>query len=139
MLKTQPRDELDRMARQFNQVIGSFWQWHGGNFSPAESWTPAINVYMVGRRVEVCVDLAGLKKETIDVHVEPGTLVIRGMRQAPEPNSQADEELRILCMEVDHGPFCRRIRLPGQVDIARVESTYSEGLLWVRLPLRDHG
>ena len=42
-------------------------------------------------------------------------------------------------MEIDHGSFCRTIRLPVQVDLGRVESTYDNGLLWIRLTLRAPG
>lgn len=47
--------------------------------------------------------------------------------------------MRILTMEIDHGSFRRVIKLPERVDLARIESEYKNGLLWVRLPLRDAG
>jgi HSP20 family protein len=138
MGKRQPPDEFAEIAGQINQMVGQLWRWHFGEFSGRESWQPPVNVYQVDRCLEVCVELAGMQRQQIDVQVEPGRLVIRGIRQAPEP-TRRHKKLRILSMEVDHGPFCRVIRLPDQVDLARVQSNYDQGMLWIHLPLREPG
>ncbi|MCC6579066.1 MAG: Hsp20/alpha crystallin family protein [Phycisphaeraceae bacterium] len=134
-----PSDDFDEMSVQVSQMIGKLWQWHYGDFSPKDSWSPTINVYRLPRRLAVCVDLAGLDKQTIDVRVETGKLAIRGVRPAPDPPRSPEEPMRILTMEIDHGPFRREIKLPEQVDLSRVESHYDGGLLWIYLPLRNPG
>ena len=111
--------------------------WHFSQFTPVESWHPAINVYRMQRRLDVCVDLAGADRKNIDVSVEPGRLTVRGSRGAPEPDRQADELTCILTMEIDHGQFCRTIDLPQHVELSRVQSQYRDGLLWISLPFRD--
>lgn len=135
----QSDQEPARVAGQISQLVAEFWQWHSGDFSPVESWSPLINVYKLPRRIDVCVSLAGVDKRTIDVQVEPGLLTIRGHRTPPEPKCPPDQAMRILTMEIDHGPFCRQIGLPEQIDLTRVESEYLHGLLWVHLPLREQG
>ncbi len=81
-----------------------------------------------------------MDKQKIDVHVEPGRLTIRGEREAPQPPTDEpagrSSAVRIVMMEIDHGPFCRQITLPEQADLARVESRYDRGMLWVHIPLR---
>jgi HSP20 family protein len=129
--------EFDQVSAQVSRLIGNLWQWHTGEFSPNQSWSPSINVYRLTRRFEICVDLAGVDKNEIDIRVEPGRLVLRGFRQAPDPTCGVEENLRIVSMEIDHGPFCRTIALPDQVDLSRVQSRYENGLLWIDLPLRD--
>jgi HSP20 family molecular chaperone IbpA len=47
--------------------------------------------------------------------------------------------MRILSMEVDHGPFRRVLTLPDHARVGRAESEYREGLLWVRIPLDEPG
>src|SRR5688500_7361492 len=103
MAKTVQRDPFDQLAGQLNEMISRLWQWHGGDFCPVESWSPSINVYRLERRIEVCVDLSGVEKPELDVRVEPGRLVIRGVRRAPEPRRSGEESMRILTMEIDHG------------------------------------
>jgi len=131
--------EFDGFSDQGMSTMNGLWHWHGGDFSPRDSWAPSINVYRLTTRFEVCVDLAGVPKHTIDVRVDPGRLVIRGVREAPAPECEDADRLRILSMEIDHGPFCRVIVLPDHVDLGRVQSRYDNGMLWVTLPLRDPG
>jgi len=139
MMDNDSPNAPNRTADQIGQIAGTFWQWHFGDFSPGDSWAPPINVYRLDWRVEVCVCLAGVDKKTIDVAVKPGLLTVRGTREAPETAHGEGESMRILSMEIDHGPFCREVRLPEQVDLARVESEYRDGLLWIHLPLRYEG
>lgn len=110
-------------------------------FSTDPQWSPPINVYQRAHRLEVCVELAGVDREQVDVHVEPGRLTIRGARRTPDPPGRGGKRpqgpMRILAMEIDHGRFSRVIAIPNQVRLDRVQSTYREGLLWVILPMHD--
>jgi len=124
-MKRNQRDELEQLASQAHQVMNKLWQWHVGDFLPDESWTPQVNVYQFERRLEVCVDLAGLEPSKV------------GVRPAPDPRKSPDEPMRLDAMEIDHGTFCRILRVPEQVDLTRVESQYLAGFLWVRMPYRE--
>lgn len=101
---------------------------------PAEAgWSPALNCYESPGRLHVCIDLAGVDRASISVHVEPGRLRVCGIRHTPEP--PADTPQRIHCMEIDAGPFARTLALPASVVLDQVVSTYRDGLLWIELPL----
>ncbi len=100
-------------------------------------WSPAINAYRLADRLMVCIDLAGVDRESIDVHVEPRRLRISGVRAAPEPSRRPDERIQILTMEIDHGPFERELALPDNVQVDRISARHRNGLLWIRLPLDD--
>ena len=111
------------------------------HLAPDEVWMPSINMYEMSDAIKVCVDLAGVDKEQINVWVEPGELRISGMRPAPDPPSDLSCEcncgsVRTRTMEIDYGAFCRKIRIPQNVVIDSVESEYKLGLLWVKLPLK---
>ncbi|XAM00294.1 Hsp20/alpha crystallin family protein [Phycisphaeraceae bacterium D3-23] len=114
------------MTRVVTQVFGAV---------PAEQgWSPALNCYESAGRLLVCVDLAGVHRDTIAVSVQPGRLTIRGHRATPQPEQGPPE--RIHCMEIDAGPFERTLALPIEVDLDRVTSRYDDGLLWIELPLQ---
>ena len=104
-----------------------------GAVSADPAWVPAVNCYQSAAAIHVCVELAGIDRQAIDVVVEPGRLIIRGQRLVPEPEDQPPE--RVLSMEIDHGGFERQITLPDDVDLQAVASTYRDGLLWIDLPL----
>ncbi len=106
---------------------------------PAEAWQPQLNVYCYEDRLEVCVDLAGVDRENVEIHVEPRKLLIRGTRPSPEPVSgDPDSPCRqILAMEIENGPFERIFSLPTEVDADAVTARQEEGLLWIQLPVRS--
>ncbi len=138
MVTTATRDEPTTLNRAINQLMQQMVSGQFDRLHAVGGWCPSVNVYRLERRIEVCVELAGMDREAIDVRVEPGRLTIRGVRPAPEP-PRRDEAMRILAMEIDHGPFVRVIVLPPEVDLSHVESSYDQGMLRVRLPLRVHG
>lgn len=135
MIKTAQRDDLgsNRLEQAFTQA----WHWHYRDCQVQDTWSPSINIYRLPDRLEICVDLSGVQRESIDLRVEPGHLTLRGIRSTPEPQRGTGELMRIVNMEIDHGPFCRAVALPENIDSAQVESRYDNGLLWVHLPLRD--
>ena len=122
-----------------NDAANKQWKWQFDEFSPNDSWAPSVNVYQVKRRVEVCIDLSGMDINKIDLQVQLGTLTVRGVRVAPDARKTAEEVCKILSMEIPHGPFCKEIPLPEQLDLSRIMTRYSHGYLWVTLPLRSQG
>lgn len=111
-------------------------------FSQAQAWSPAVNIYQVGKVLHVCVDLAGIDRDKIDVRIEPGRLKVSGVRHAPEPMPadpalpHLDVDMKIHSMEIDYGSFCRELPVPREVNLDGVQSEYRQGMLWIRLPLK---
>ena len=99
-------------------------------FSPPDAWQPATNLYETEDRYVVCMDLAGVSREEIDVEVRQEVLVIRGRRESPRPQSSSKVHL----MEIDHGNFRRTIAIPSSVEMANIKARYVDGYLWVELP-----
>lgn len=102
---------------------------------PAGAWQPPLNAYRCEESIVVCFDLAGVDKERIDIRIEPGRLIVRGVRKTPEPGRGEPCPQQILAMEIDHGPFLRELRLPAEVVREAVTAEHRNGLLWVTLPL----
>ncbi len=121
--------------------IEGFFQWQCGSLRGDQQWSPALNLFSIpgkqGGRLVACMDLAGVDRNRIEVRVEPGRLLIRGYRHPPEPPRSSTEQLRIVSMEIDHGPFSREIPLPELADLSTVTSKYRDGLLWIEVPLRS--
>jgi HSP20 family protein len=104
--------------------------------SSDRTWSPAINVYRCAKCLRVCVDLAGVERAEIDLHLAPERLVLRGTREVPEPNDLDGRALQLLVMEIDYGPFERVVPLPQDVDVEKAYAEQRNGLLWIHLPFR---
>jgi HSP20 family protein len=103
----------------------------------SHTWEPAINAYRCDKCIRVCVDLAGVDRSRIDLTVEPERLILRGVRDVPEPTHDEGRAVQLLAMEIDYGPFEREVRLPASVDIEKVHAEQRNGLLWISLPLKQ--
>ena len=108
------------------------------NFLPSETWTPNVNLYETDSDYHVCVDLAGVDKEKIELVVVDQRLKLKGSRPVPIP-AEAEEgdnsrRIKVHLMEIDHGGFAREVELPCDVNQDQIIATYRNGLLWVELP-----
>ncbi|MGB9590356.1 MAG: Hsp20/alpha crystallin family protein, partial [Candidatus Hydrothermia bacterium] len=61
---------------------------------------------------------------------DAGTLFIQGQRMEPEE----DVPKRYHLMEITLGPFERRIIINAEIDPEGITSTYTEGMLTIRIP-----
>jgi HSP20 family protein len=111
------------------------------NFLPSEVFTPNVNLYETENDYQVCVDLAGVDKEKIDIVLVDQRLQIRGNRAVPPcpapPCQEGDSKhMRVHLMEIDHGAFSREVELPEDVNRDKISAKYVDGLLWIELPKR---
>jgi HSP20 family protein len=124
------------VARQMSKLVD---QLHKGyyNFYPSETWTPNVNLFETDTAYLVCVDLAGVEKEKIELTVEVQRLKLRGQRQmptCPDESEGPNKRVRVHLMEIDHGAFTREVELPANVDKDSIIASYRDGLLWIELP-----
>jgi HSP20 family protein len=130
---------FSRFTRQAGKILESVSQGYCGFAHTNQTWAPSVNLYETADAYRVCVDLAGVNKDRIDVNVTGQVLSIRGQRdvpRTPHATSAAAQRARVHRMEIDHGPFAREVELPADVDSAAITATYRNGLLWIELPKR---
>lgn len=101
-------------------MVTQIWHWNFRHYPVQDTWNPSINIYHLAGWLEICVDLAGVARESIELRVEPGRLTLRNVQSTPEPEQKETEPMRIAHMEIDHGPYCRTIQLPDSVDTTHV-------------------
>jgi HSP20 family protein len=80
--------------------------------------------------LHVVVELPGVDPDTVEVAAAGRVLVIAGTRERP-----ATPGARYHSMEIEYGPFQRRVELGEDVDSARATATYERGMLRVVLPI----
>ncbi len=128
--------KLGQQRGQWVELVGPLGHPRFVQFNP-RGWRPAINAYRCQNCIRVCVDLAGVERSFIEIHVESHRLVIRGQRLAPEPMGKEHRPVRVLALEIDYGPFEREVTLEAEVEPDRATTEQSNGLLWILLPLRS--
>jgi HSP20 family protein len=120
------------MQDRFDSALG-----RGGRSlrgSPGESWVPPVDVYGGnGRDLKIAVELPGVRREDIEVTVEDSTLTLRGEKRM-DPTVQSD---RVQRLERTYGTFRRAFTLPHTVDATNVQAEYRNGVLTLRVPLRE--
>ncbi len=125
------------VARQMNKLVDQMNKGYY-NFLPNETWTPSVNLYETETAYVVCVDLAGVDKEKIDLTVADQRLKLRGARAVPiQPDTEAEmasKRVKVHLMEIDHGGFSREVELPHDVEHDKISANYRNGMLWIELP-----
>jgi HSP20 family protein len=130
---------LKRLQGRLGDVVYQMTRVQFSGLSAPSRWQPALNAYRCSECMVICLDLAGVDRNGIELRVEPRRLVIRGQRQPPEPEGAENKPLQVLVMEIDFGAFEREVLLPSDVDRERVNAEQKNGLLWIYLPLQAHG
>jgi HSP20 family protein len=102
-------------------------------------WEPALNLFLCQEQVTICMELAGVERDDIDLQVQAKNIVVRGQRVAPQPCGGELQAKQVLVMEIDHGRFERDIDLPVEVDPEKARAEQRNGFLWIYLPFRAEG
>ena len=117
--------EIDRLHRMFDNLFGENAQ---------RGWTPAVDIYETeAREFVVKAELAGIKREDINITFENNVLTIRGERKFSD-EVKRDHYHRI---ERQHGAFSRSFTVPQTVDASRIAASFKDGVLTVRMPQRE--
>jgi HSP20 family protein len=126
-----PRD-VDRLHEELEELFADLWQ--VPRFAGLRrGFRPNVDCYRSEQPagVTVLVDLAGVDPDSVDVVVTERTVVISGERRRPVLACRVSYRQ----MEIEYGPFQRRVSLAENVDPGAAEATYERGLLRILLPL----
>lgn len=103
--------------------------------SSEASWVPNTDVYLTDGALVIKVELAGMRREDLELIVEGNQLRISGQR----PDCCRAPRCKFLVMEIDYGPFESVIELPPGFDLSRAKAAYQNGFLRVDVPERAPG
>jgi HSP20 family protein len=105
-----------------------------GFTAPNNTWMPPVDIFQTGEHELVLkAELPDMSKEDIEINIENFVLTINGEKKV---SSEVKEE-QYHHVERRYGTFSRSFSLPTTVDPSRVSAEYKNGVLTVRLPLRE--
>jgi HSP20 family protein len=129
-----PFRELRDMANRLNRVFGFEGQNAGlareGQALAGIDWAPSVNISETNDAYVLRADLPEVKKEDVKVSAESGTLTIEGERR--QQKQQDDERYHLV--ESSYGRFMRRFTLPDAADADKIDASFKDGALSVRIP-----
>ena len=103
-------------------------------FATASTWIPPVDIFQSAEHELVLkADIPDLNREDMDITVENFVLTIKGERKFSDEVKEEEYHHVERCS----GTFSRSFSLPQTVDAGNVGAEYKNGVLTVRLPLRE--
>jgi HSP20 family protein len=93
-------------------------------------WIPNTDVYVTEGVLIIKVELAGMRREDLELTVEGNRLMISGQR----PDASRSTKCKFLVMEINYGPFECVIEIPPGYDLAEAKAAYQNGFLRIDVP-----
>jgi HSP20 family protein len=113
-------------TREIDRVFDAFF----GQTDQGRRWVPPMDLVEAEDHFVLKADLPGLSEGDVSIEVQDGTLTISGERKA-EHEQREKGWYRI---ERSFGSFNRSLTLPDGVDPERIEASFDNGVLEVRIP-----
>lgn len=117
--------DMDRLREEMNCLFES-GAWRTPDWKYAEG--PAVNLYETPEEYVVVAEVPGADKKKFDVSLRGGALSIKGEYKTEPAGDDC------ICGERPEGSFSRLVNLPGSVDGGKVDASFRDGYLKVRVP-----
>jgi HSP20 family protein len=126
LMKAAPTD--------FERVFERFFEptfWPTGTPRKLEAmWEPTLDLSETEKEFMVRLEAPGMTRDDFDVDLDRNLLAISGKRELRKEEKGED----YLWQERQEGRFLRTIRLPAGVQENKIEATYLDGILTIKLP-----
>jgi len=127
------REPGDRIESEIEELFADLWQ--VPRFTGLRhGFRPNVDCFHTDdpHALVVVVELPGADPETVEVAAAERVLVVAGERKRPRVEGAVYQQV-----EIEYGPFLRRVRLAEEVDPARATARFEHGLLTVTLPVAE--
>jgi HSP20 family protein len=121
------REDMQRLWEGLPEA--RFWRWPVFE----EFRTPAVDMFEKEGALFVKADVPGMTAKDIEISVNEGNLTISGERKEEKEVKEKD----YYRAERSYGRFTRQLSLPAGVDVDKAEATFKDGVVEIRLPLKE--
>lgn len=131
--KNNPFAEFERLTTEIEEVFLRFYSAPRLHMMKGGAFQPLADVFYdkKARAIIVKLELPGITPDDVRLTLHGKTLVIEGVRVEPEKEGEKVYQQ----MEIDYGPFRRKIMLPVAVNVKRSRAHYVDGFLTIELPV----
>jgi HSP20 family protein len=135
IVRWDPFRDLAEVQERVNRVLGEFYGGRGqDDVMRRGTWIPPVDIYEgPNHEMVIKAELPDIRREDIDIRVEDNTLTISGEKKLDDEVKQ-EQFHRV---ERAYGTFTRSFSLPAAIDTEKVNADYKNGVLTVKLPMRE--
>lgn len=134
IVRFDPLRDMAVLQDRVNRIFADAYRRDNDDLMTRGAWVPPVDIYETGNHELVLrAELPDVPREEIALRVENNTLTISGQRRM---DSEIKEE-QYHRIERAYGTFSRAFTLPPTVDTSAIGAEYKNGVLTVRLPLRE--
>jgi HSP20 family protein len=129
-IKIRFSKDVDQLGSKLKETIDDMFQDINPMFSLCErNWKPQMDIYETSEEIIIRAEIAGVDKENLEVEISSRAVKIFGSRLQPTGDNHATYRLA----EIQYGKFERILYLPAPIDTDVVSTSYTNGLLQIRL------
>jgi HSP20 family protein len=134
IVRLDPFREMAALQDRVNRIFADAYRRDNDDLMSRGAWVPPVDIYDSGKHeLVIKAELPDVNREDITLRVENHTLTISGQKKM---DSEVNEE-QYHRVERAYGNFNRSFTLPQTVDTNAIGAEYRNGVLIVRLPLRE--
>ena len=116
-------------------LLTSGWEPFYKRASAPEVFNPKVNVTEDKEGFTVTAEVPGVKKEDIKLNTSGDVLTLSGEKRSEVTRSDEDKEhTKAHYVERTYGSFERSFQLNAEVDEDKIDASFEDGILKVRLP-----
>lgn len=120
--------EFQRLEQELDEFFAGGTPWAGGIRSLPPGTFPAVNVAASTDAVNVYVFAPGIDAKSLEISLQQNVLTVDGRRETSQ-----DSTATYYRNERFDGAFRRVIALPEDVDPEKVEASYRDGIVEIRI------
>ena len=134
IVRWDPFRELNAVQERMNRLFNDAYRAADDDVMRRGVWAPPVDIFDSGNQeLVIKAELPEMKKDDIQITVENNTLTLRGEKKM-------DSDIKEECchrIERTYGAFSRTFSLPTTVDTSKVSADYKDGVLTIKLPVRE--
>jgi len=136
IVRFDPFREMAVLQDRVNRIFADAYRGNSdaNDLTTRGAWVPPVDIFENDNHELVLkAELPDVERDDIHLKVENNTLTITGERRM----EQEVKEEQYRRVERSYGSFSRSFTLPPTVDAGNIAAEYKNGVLTVRLPMRE--
>ena len=129
------RDPFAGMRRQMDDIFEDLTTaWPVTKFGGNGVLTPSIDVSETDKELRIAAELPGVEQKDLSVTLTGDVLTIKGEKRTEKETKSGEKEPMYHRVERSYGSFQRTMTVPYEIDPAKVDAKFKDGVLTVSLP-----